>query len=144
MLISWRLMIVAVLVVLIAILSVDWALATARLPGILIETTLETPEVIADGRHTATFVIRVTENGEPRVHDLLQMWLVKGSGQLVPQWVFTDEQGVSRISFTPNPYNRYDPQDEVEIAIMDTSIGQLIETGKRARMVIPLVIPGDR
>lgn len=143
MLKSWRLLIIIVLAVMVAILCVDWAIARARLPSVVIETTLETPSVIADGAHTATFVVRVTEDGQPRAGDLLQLWLVKGSGQLVPQWVFTDAQGTSRISFTPVPYNRYDPQDAVEIEIMDTNIGRLIEVGKRVRIEIPLVIPGQ-
>lgn len=141
MLKSWRLVTVAVLAVVVAILTVDWAIARARLPGVVIETSLETPELIADGQHTATFVVRVSEDGKPRVGDLMQLWLVKGSGQLVPQWAFTDDQGTSRISFTPNPYNRYDPQDAVEIEIMDTNIGRLIEVGKRSRIEIPLVMP---
>jgi len=127
----------------VAILTADWAIARARLPGIIIETELETPEVIADGKDSATFIVRVTENGQPRTHDLLQLWLVKGSGQLIPQWAFTDENGESKITFTPNPYNRYDPQDTVEIAIMDTNIGRLIEVGKRTRIAIPLVIPAN-
>jgi hypothetical protein len=144
MLKSWRFLIIVVLGVLVVVLTIDWAMASARLPGVIIETTLETPEVIADGKHTATFVVRVTENGQPRAQDLVQLWLVKGSGQLVPQWVFTDDQGTSRINFTPNPYNRYDPQDAVEIAIMDTSIGRLIEVGKRSSITIPLAKPADQ
>ena len=141
MLKNWRFVIILVLGVVVAILSADWAMAKARLPGIDIEVTLETPEVIADGKDTATFTVRVTEDGQPRSGDLLQLWLVKGSGQLIPRWVFTDEQGESHFTFTSNPYNRYDPQDVVEIAIMDTSIGRLIEVGKRSSIEIPLVIP---
>jgi anti-sigma-K factor RskA len=143
MLKSWRLLTIAVLAVVVAILTVDWAMARARLPGIVIETTLETSELIADGRHTATFVVRVTEDGQPRAGDLLQLWLVQGSGQLVPQWAFTDDQGTTRISFTPVPYNRYDPQDAVEIEIMDTNIGRLIEVGKHSQIQIPLVLPTE-
>jgi uncharacterized protein (DUF58 family) len=141
MLRNWRLLTILVLALVAAILAADWAMASARLPDIEIATELDAPAVIADGRHTATFVVRVTEQGVPRAGDLLQIWLTKGSGQLVPQWTFTDERGESRISFTPNPYNRYDPQDQVEITIMDTNIGRLIEVGKRDSIAIPLIIP---
>jgi len=141
MLKNWRLLSVLVMAVVAAILAVDWALASGRLPDIEIATQLETPAVIADGRHTATFVVKVTEKGVPRANDLLQIWLTQGSGQLVPQWTFTDDRGEARVSFTPNPYNRYDPQDHVEISIMDTNIGRLIEVGKRDSVTIPLVIP---
>jgi hypothetical protein len=144
MLRNWRLLFMVVLGVVIAILAVDYAMASARLSGIVVETTLETPEVIADGKDSATFVVRITEDGQPRVGDLLQLWLIKGSGQLVPRWAFTDEQGMAEITFTPNPYNRYDPQDAVEIEIMDTSIGRLIEVGKRGRIAIPLVKPAGQ
>jgi hypothetical protein len=141
MLKNWRFATLIFLAIVVAILTADWALARARLPGISIETVLETPEVIADGNDTATFVVRVTENGQPRADDLLQIWLVKGTGQLIPKWAFTDEQGEARVAFTPAPYNRYDPQDVVEIAIMDTNIGRLIEVGKNTSIEIPLVIP---
>lgn len=141
MLRNWRLLTLLALAVVAAILAADWAMASARLPAIEIATELDTPAVIADGKHTAAFVVRVTENGAPRAGDLLQVWLTKGSGQLVPQWTFTDERGESRINFTPNPYNRYDPQDEVQITIMDTNIGRLIEVGKRESISIPLMIP---
>lgn len=141
MLRNWRLLTVLVLAILAAILAVDWAMANARLPEMEIAAELDTPAVIADGRHTATFVVRVTEKGAPRAGDLLQIWLTKGSGQLVPQWTFTDERGESRVTFTPNPYNRYDPQDQAEITIMDTNVGRLIEVGKRTSIAIPLLTP---
>lgn len=143
MLRNWRFLIILVLAIVIAILTVDWAIAKARLPDIAIDITLETPEVVADGVDIATFVVRVTENDQPRTGDLLQIWLVKGTGQLIPKWAFTDEMGESMVTFTPAPYNRYDPQDVVEIAIMDTSIGRLIEVGKNASIEIPLVIPEE-
>ncbi len=141
MLKNWRFATLIFLAIVVAILTVDWAFAQARLPGITIETELETPEVIADGNDTAKFVVRVSENGQPRDHDLLQIWLVKGTGQLIPKWVFTDDQGEATVTFTPAPYNRYDPQDVVEIAIMDTNVGRLIEVGKNTTIEIPLVIP---
>lgn len=45
MLRNWRLVIILVLAVFAAILAVDWAMASARLPEIQIETTLDAPEV---------------------------------------------------------------------------------------------------
>jgi len=141
MLKNWRFATLIFAAIVVAILTVDWALAQARLTGITIETELETPEVIADGNDTARFIVRVTENGQPRDHDLLQIWIVKGTGQLIPKWVFTDDQGEATVTFTPAPFNRYDPQDVVEIAIMDTNIGRLIEVGKNTSIEIPLVIP---
>jgi len=143
MLKNWRVVTILIVAILVAILMADWAVAKAHLPDVTIDTTLETPEVVANGVDVATFVIRVTDNGQPRAGDLLQIWLVKGTGQLIPKWAFTDENGESVVTFTPAPYNRYDPQDVVEIAIMDTSIGRLIEVGKNASIEIPLVIPEE-
>lgn len=143
MLKNWRFVIILVLAIVVAILTVDWAVAKARLPDIVVDITLETPAVIADGVDVATFMVRVTENGRPRADDLLQIWIVKGTGQLIPKWAFTDEKGEAIVTFTPAPYNRYDPQDAVQIAIMDTSIGRLIEVGKNASIEIPLVIPEE-
>ena len=137
MLRSWRFWILLLVVVIVAILAADWALASARLDGITLTATLETPSVIADGKHAATFVVQVTENGQPRAGDLLQIWLVKGSGQLIPQWAFLDDQGTARVTFTPVPYNRYDPQEAALVYIMDTSIGRLIEVGKRGQYFHP-------
>ena len=141
MLRNWRLLFIIMLAVVVVIMGVDYALANARLPGIVIETKLDKPEVIADGKDMMTFSVRVTEDGQPREGDLLQLWVVKGSGQLIPRWLFTDAEGMGQLVFTPTPYNRYDPQDAVEIEIMDTSIGRLIEVGKRVRVQIPLVKP---
>ena len=141
MLRSWRFWILLSVVVIVAILTADWALASARLDRISLTTRLETPSVIADGKHAATFVVQVTESGQPRAGDLLQIWLVKGSGQLIPQWAFLDDQGTAQITFTPVPYNRYDPQEAAVIYISDTSIGRLIEVGKRGSISIPLVQP---
>jgi hypothetical protein len=141
MLRSWRFWILLVLAVIVGVFAFDWMLASARLNNITVDVKLETPSVIADGNHTATFVVQFIENGKPRAKDLVQLWLVKGSGQLVPQWAFLDEQGMARISFTPVPYNRYDPQDSVLINFKDTSVGRLIEVGKEGNVTIPLVVP---
>jgi uncharacterized protein (DUF58 family) len=144
MLRSWRLWILVILAVIVGVFALDYMIASARLNGITVTTTLETPNVIADGQHTATFVVQFTENGEPRANDLVQLWLVKGSGQLVPQWAFLDDQGKARISFTPVPYNRYDPQDHVQINFKDTTIGRLIEVGKESSVSIPLIVPDGK
>jgi hypothetical protein len=141
---SWRLWFLMVLVVIMGVFALDWMISSARLGNMAVTATLETPNVIADGKHTATFVVQFTENGKPRAKDLVQLWLIKGSGQLVPQWAFLDDQGMARISFTPVPYNKYDPQDRVLINFKDTSVGRLIEVGKEGSVSIPLILPDGK
>ena len=139
----WRLWMLGLLAVVAAIFGVDWMRSTAQLDDILIETWVDPPSVVADGLSSTSITVRVTERGQPREHDLLQIWLGTGAGRLVPNWVFTDEKGMAVIEFTPNRYNPYDPQDELEIHIRDTSIGRLIEVGKQAMLYVPLGKPEE-
>lgn len=69
---------------------------------------------------------------------LFSFWLRKGGGLLTPNWVYTDENGMFIVTYTPNPYSRYDPQDGAEIAVLDTSIGRLVEVGKQSAVIIGL------
>lgn len=136
----WLLGIVGLVVL---VFGTDWVLARSRLDSIQIEIHAEPERVVANGTDKATITIRITEDGQPRVGDLMQLWLQEGSGQLSPMWVYTDADGVIVVTYTPNPYSRYSPQDGAEIAVMDTSIGRLIEVGKRSSVVIPLDKPED-
>ena len=138
---EWQPWILGIVALLLVPLGIDWMLATARLDDILIETTLDPPSVVADGKDSMVLTIRVTENGSPRVHDLVQSWLDVGSGLLVPQWVYTDENGVAEINFTPNAMTQYEVQDKAEIHVRDINIGRLIEVGKDIVVVVPLVVP---
>jgi hypothetical protein len=129
-----------------AILAVyggDWALAQARLDDIRIETALEPPAVVADGQSSIVLTVRVTERGEPRANDLVQSWLAVGSGLLIPEWVYTDENGVAKITYSPNPLTVYDVQDKAEIHVRDVSIGRLIEVGKDIVVEVPLLPPEE-
>ncbi|MCC6801401.1 MAG: hypothetical protein IT319_00850, partial [Anaerolineae bacterium] len=121
----------------------DWAVARSRLDNIVIEIQVEPESVIANGKNSSTLTIRITEGGQPRVNDLVQLWLSKGGGLLTPNWVYTDADGSVIVTYTPNPYSRYDPQNGAEIAVLDTSIGRLIEVGKQSSVLIPLIQPDE-
>jgi hypothetical protein len=123
------------------IFGADWVLARSRLDSIQIDMHANPERVVANGTDRTTITIRITEDGQPRVHDLIQLWLFKGSGQLSPTWVYTDDDGMIVVTYTPNPYSRYEPQDGAEIAVLDTSIGRLIEVGKQSSIVVPLDKP---
>jgi hypothetical protein len=126
----------------VAVLGADYALATAQLDDVVIETSLDPPRVAADGRNSVVITVRITQNGRPRANDLVQAWIGSGSGLLIPNWVITDEHGTARITYTPNPYSPYDPQEAAEIRMMDTSIGRLVEVSKRHTVRVPLLEPG--
>jgi len=129
--VRWRSWVLALVGIIALILAVDWTMAKARVRGISIEASLEPESVVADGKSTTVISVCVTENGEPRAHDLLQAWLATGSGQVLPAWMYTDEEGKAVIKVTPNRYTPYDPQDKLELVILDTSIGNLVEVGAR-------------
>jgi hypothetical protein len=135
---TWALGVIAVVLL---VFGTDWVLARSRLDNIHIEIHADPERVVANGTDRSTITFRFTEDGQPRVGDLIQLWLVKGSGQLSPTWVYTDADGVVTVTYTPNPYSRYEPQDGAEIAVLDTSIGRLIEVGKQSGIVIPLDKP---
>jgi len=131
----------AILAVLILPLAVDGAIARRRLDHVSIETSLDPPSVVADGKSEAILTIRVVERGRPRSHDLLQLWLETGSGLLRPEWVFTDDNGIAEVKYTSNPASPYDVADAVQIHIADISIGKLLEVRKHKVVTVPLVTP---
>ncbi len=134
----WFLVVVGVIAV---ILTVDWLFSVNRLNRVQMEITANPEIVIADGKNAVILTIRVTENGQPRAHDLIQLWLDKGSGLLIPNWVFTNEDGVAEVTYTPNPFSPYDPQDGAVISVMNTSIGRLVEVDKMGEVLIQLQEP---
>jgi len=139
----WRLLFLGILGAILVIASADWAVATARLPGVVIESYLDPPQVLADGKSGTTISLRITEKGRPRAGDLVQLWIDSGSGLVMPDWVITDEQGTAQTQYTPNAASIYDPHDEARIYVMDVDIGQVIEVGKRHLVVVPLITPKD-
>ena len=141
---SVRLWIVGLLLLMAAPLAIDGMVARAQLDDIVIETWLDAPGVVADGRHTVVIYVRVTENGRPREGDLLQCWLQTGSGLLISPWIITDERGEGHTNFTPNPYSPYDPKDAAQIIVKDTSIGRLIEVSKEHSVRVPLIKPDKK
>jgi len=138
-----RLWILGLLAVVVMVLAVDRMAAAVRLNNILIETSVDPPSVVADGISRTRITVRVTENGQPRAHDLLQIFLVAGSGRVLPGWVNTDNEGMAVIEFTPNQYSVYDPVDGAELKILDMNIGRLIEVGKSKVINIPLLKPEE-
>lgn len=133
-----HLWIVGVALIVVMIYGTDWAISTARLDRIFIEATLEPSSVAADGKSSIVLTVQVTEHGQPRVNDLLQSWLDTGSGLLIPEWVYTDENGIAQITYTPNPLTKYDLQDKSEIHVRVITIGRLIEVGKDIVVEVPL------
>jgi len=138
---SWKLWVLGVLALAGVILGVDYRLAVARLDSVVIATSIEPPQAVADGHSSVVITFRVTEDGDPRGNDLVQAWLGRGAGLLTPNWIVTDERGMARITYTPNPYSPYDPQDAAEIHISDTSIGRLVEVEKLHVARVPLIDP---
>ena len=129
---------VGVALIVVMIYGTDWAISTARLDEIILKTTLDPPNVAADGKSSIVLTVQVTEHGQPRANDLLQSWLDTGSGLLIPEWVYTDENGMAQITYTPNPLTKYDLQDKSEIHVRVISIGRLIEVGKDIGVEVPL------
>ncbi len=135
---SWLLIILALIVI---VLVGDWIMSSAHLNQIEIETTVDPPNVIADGFHKSVITIRITENGQPRVGDLVNIFMITGSGRILPGWAYTDNEGMIVTEFTPNVYSPYDPVDGAEVQIQDVSIGRLVEVGKVKVINIPLDKP---
>lgn len=135
---SWLLVVLALLVV---VLTGDWIKSIGRLRQIEIETIVAPPSVISDGLHKTSITIRITENGKPRVGDLVNIFLIVGSGRILPGWAYTDSEGMIVTEFTPNVYSPYDPIEGVKINILDISIGRFVEVGKSKIINIPLIKP---
>lgn len=136
-----RLSLLVLMTLMLLACGADWAVARSRLGMVLLETVLEPASVVADGKSTIVLTVRVTERGRPRAGDLLQAWLDVGSGLLKPTWVYTDQDGIARISFTPNAMTPYEVQDRAQIHVRDTTIGWLIEVGKDVTVTVPLILP---
>ena len=103
-----RLVALAVVGLFLAAIGGDWVQAQARLPNISITGQLDQPKVIADGKSSILLNVRVTENGQPRANALLQAWLESGGGLLIPEWIYTDEDGRAEYTYTPNAAGPYD------------------------------------
>jgi len=141
---EWRPWFVGVVAFILVVCGADWVWASARLNDVVIDASLDKTSIVADGKDSVVLTIRVTENGEPRAGDLVQSWIDVGSGFLVPQWVYTDDNGVAHIKFTPNAMTQYEVQDRAEIHIRDINIGRLIEVGKDIVVVVPLAVPEEQ
>ena len=88
----------AVVGLLLAAITGDYAQAQARLPNISIAGQFDQPKAIADGKSSMVLTVRVTENGQPRGNALLQAWLESGGGLLIPEWTHTDEDGRAEMA----------------------------------------------
>ena len=136
-----RLVFLGVLVLLAGILTGDWLVSKARLNDIAIEGYLDPPVVVADGRQSTVLTLRITQDGQPRVGDLVQSFLETGSGLLIPEWAYTDEQGSIAITYSPNPLTAYDLEQKTVIQVSDISIGHLVEVGKDWSVEVGLEAP---
>ena len=136
-----RLAAAAVLLILFALLVVDWVQAQIRLANVSIEGQLDKAKVISDGEDSIVLTIRVTENGQPRVDDTLQAWLQPGNGLMIPEWSYTDENGEVQITFTPNPATPYDVGVDTVINVIDINIGRWLEVDKRFSIEVPVEAP---
>jgi len=122
-------------------LAFDWLNAHAQVDRVKFDYTLSPAQVVADGKSSTTVTLRVTQDGKPRANDMLQIWFEVGGGMVTPDTAFTDSNGQITITYRPNPANAYDPTDFTQIAIMDASIGRLIEVRKQESIKIPLIMP---
>jgi hypothetical protein len=138
---GFRTWIIAFLCLVGTIMAADGLISKSKLDQIQIAATVDPPSVVADGLSRTSITIRITENGQPRVGDLVQVFLVTGSGRILPGWAYTDNQGMIVTEFTPNPYSIYDPVDGAELKILDISIGRIIEVGKSKLVSIPMLKP---
>jgi hypothetical protein len=136
-----RLAAAAVLLILFALLVVDWVQAQIRLANVSIEGQLDKAKVISDGEDSIVLTIRVTEKGQPRVDDTLQAWLQPGNGLMIPEWSYTDENGEVQITFTPNPATPYDVGVDTVINVIDINIGRWLEVDKRFSIEVPVEAP---
>ena len=123
-------------------IALDVVRSITRAPGVLLEASLDAPVVLADGKHSVGITVRVTESGLARRGDLLQAWVELGSGQLLPEWSYTDETGSVRLTFTPNPLTVYEVQDHAVLRVVDTSLGRLIEVDKSLAVTVGLQAGG--
>lgn len=135
---TWLLTIFALIVL---ILAGDWIISSAKLQHIEVEATVDPTSVVADGISKSVITIRVTEDGKPRVGDLVNIFMITGSGRILPGWAYTDDNGMIVTEFTPNVYSPYDPVDGAEVQIQDISIGRLVEVGKSKVINIPMLKP---
>ena len=129
------------LLLLFALLAVDFVQAHLRLASVSIEGQFDKDKVIANGEDSIILTLRVTENGRPRVNDTLQAWLQPGNGLMIPEWSYTDENGEVQITFSPNPANPYDLKADSIINVIDINIGRWLEVDKRFSIEIPVEIP---
>ena len=138
-----RLWILAGLLLISTVLFVDWFRAESNLKNINISVSADPSTIIADGKNQSILTVHVTENGRPRVNDLMQSYLSSGSGLLIPQWAFTDQNGIARITYTPTPFSPYDPTNGVVIVVLDTNIGRIIEVDKEQIVEVKLQAPAQ-
>ena len=136
-----RLVALAVVGLFLAAIGGDWVQAQARLPNISITGQLDQPKVIADGKSSILLNVRVTENGQPRANALLQAWLESGGGLLIPEWIYTDEDGRAEYTYTPNAAGPYDLQEATIAHVIDIGLGRLFEVDKHYRVEIPVEAP---
>jgi len=127
----------------VAVLGADWAQARARVGRITIEGVLDPPVVVADGQHSTTLRLRVTEEGRPRANDTLQLWIEPGGGLLIPDWLITEENGEAQTVYTPNPLSQYDLERDTVINVIDINVGRLIEVRKQFSIPVELEVPTD-
>jgi hypothetical protein len=130
-----------IVLVIILALAGDWGLSTVQSAQVHIDLSLSPPRVLADGKHKTILTIQITESGQPRVHDLLQIWLASGGGVLLPQWAYTDRTGKARVVYQPNPASPYDLQTDTTLTVEDTSLGRLVEVTKQGHVHVALIAP---
>lgn len=134
----WALIGIALLI---ALVGADWIQAQARLDNIVFEGTLDPPQVIANGTDSIVLTVRVTENGQPRANTTLQAWLETGGGFFVPQWTYTDEEGMATFTYTPNAAGPYDLLEPTVIHVIDINVANIFEVDKHFLIEVPVQTP---
>ena len=125
-----RTILLVVVLVVAAILTGDWLVSLARLDEVTIDGYLDPPTVVADGKQSTVLTVQILEKGSPRVGDLVQSFVERGNGLLLPEWAYTDENGQVNLTFAPTPLTQYDLIEQPVIRVTDVSVGRIVEVGK--------------
>ena len=135
-----RLIILLVVSAIVVIVSADLLHAFVSRNRTVIDCSLPSGPVVADGIATLDIIIHVTENGKPRKGDLMQSWIVSGEGKLRPAYFFIDQEGKGTLTFTPNVLTTYSDRKAV-FTIRDNSFGKIIEVAKEVSVTVSLEKP---
>ena len=135
---NWRRLIVpGFILAVILTFTIDVILSQLKLKNIEVTITAA-DEIVANGSNKYPIKMSVREKGKVRSGDMVQAFLVRGGGKLLPSYLFLDEEGQGETWYTPTKFSPYSPKS-AEIAVEIITIGKLIEVKKKTRVVMKLL-----